>query len=246
MIRRCQALLVTLLLAALVACGSATTSATLSAPTATAAAREPDAPSAGTPSAAPLPRPTPAPSAVPATTLPPTATRPAVAASPADPTATAIPQPTGTIPPGWLVYRGPVAFPVVFAYPPDWEVDDGLFPGTYALFLYGPNGRADNLAIEIYGRGQDPEANIDVLRDQFFYKKTEYCDKTGIERTSYRRISAAQFAILGATCNARTSLGFILVASGLKDGDSWSIDSASPTRARTRSSRTSSTLCSPV
>ena len=56
----------------------------------------------------------------------------------------------------------------------------------------------------------------------------QFCDKTGIERTSYRQLSGAQFAILGATCNASTTLGFIQVASGLKGGDEWNFGMRTP------------------
>jgi hypothetical protein len=156
-----------------------------------------------------------------AANLPATGTPARAATAPPGPTVP--PQPNGPIPAGWKIYRGPVEFPIVFAYPPDWEVDDGLFPDQYALFLYAPNGRAENEEIEIDSAPRQTEANIDVLRDEFFYKKTEYCDKTGIERTSNRRIGDAQFAILGATCNAGTVLGFVQVASGLKGGDEWGV-----------------------
>ena len=146
----------------------------------------------------------------------------------APPAATTIPQPRGTIPAGWQVYRGPTNFPIVIAYPPDWTVDTSLFPAQSVIFIYGPNGVEEEEVVEIVAGAQQAEANIDVLRDDFFYRKTAFCDKTGIEYTERRQISDATFAILGATCDQSTVLYFFQVASGLKNADEWSFVMRTP------------------
>jgi hypothetical protein len=227
MLRR-ESLLLILLLAALAACGTATTSATqvISAPiaTATTAARNPVSPAApapSAPSATPPSRLVSTPSLAPTGGPSPTATRPPAAASPAAPTA--VPQPNGTLPPGWKVYRGPVEFPVVVAYPPDWTVNDSNLPGQRVIYLYGPEGREAVERIDI-GVGQTQTgANIDVQRDQFFLLHSQFCGRKGIEFTEYRQVSGATFALLGATCDASNELSFMLVASGLTGGDEWDI-----------------------
>ncbi len=223
-----------LLLAALVACGGATTTSnqTLAEPTATAAPRSSAAPSVGAdppvaPSAAPaLSATASVPSALPAapaSSAPPTAPRP-LGQAPALPPA---PTTVAAIPAGWRVYRGPAEFPIAVAYPPGWTVDDSLFPEQSVIFIYGPD-RQDDEMVEIVGGSQQADANIDVLRDEFFYKKTEFCEKTGIEGTEQRRVANAQFAILRATCDSSNTLTFLQVASGLKGGDEWSIAMRTP------------------
>jgi hypothetical protein len=121
------------------------------------------------------------------------------------------------------VYRGPVAFPVVIAYPPDWTVDDSLLPGQRLVSFYGPGGREDGERIDItIGRARSG-VDIDALRDAFFREGSAFCDAKGIEYTAYRQIAGATFAILGATCDASGGLSFLQVASGLKGGDEWNI-----------------------
>ena len=148
-------------------------------------------------------------------------TRPPAAASPAGPTA--IPQPSGAIPAGWQVYRGPAEFPIVVAYPPDWTVNASQLPGQRVIYLYGPDGRGAVERIDI-GVGQTQTgANIDVQRDAFFYRKSAFCDRKGIEFTEHRPVAGATFAVLGATCDASNELSFMLVASGLVGGDEWNV-----------------------
>lgn len=214
-----------LLLAGLVACGGATTTSSgglLADPTATAI---PAGPGGITPtlvatapsSAAPTPRPTVAATTVPAATRPP-APSPAATAG-----ATAVPQPNGTVPAGWKVYRGPVEFPFVVAYPPDWSVDGSLLPEQRIIFLYGPDGRESTERIDIEIGQTQTGANIDAQRDAFFYRKSEFCAQKGIERTDHRQVSGVAFAILWATCDASNDLSFMQVASGLWGGDEWNV-----------------------
>jgi hypothetical protein len=139
--------------------------------------------------------------------------------------APATPQPNGTIPTGWKVYRGPADFPFVIAYPPDWTVDDSLFPDQSVIYINGPSG---NDTVEIDGSAQQSGANIDVLRDEFFNEKTPFCDKKGIESTSKRQLSGVSFSILGATCDQSDELFYLLVASGVKNDDEWSFAMRTP------------------
>ncbi|HEY8597090.1 MAG TPA: hypothetical protein VIL85_01590 [Thermomicrobiales bacterium] len=211
-----------LLLLGLVACGGAP-AATVSQPL-----------GAATAAAAPSAAPTTTPRAVAATTA--TAAAPGSPATPGSagiptrvPGAPAAQQPGGPVPAGWQVYRGPREFPIVIAYPPDWTADDSYFPAQYVLFLYGPAKNVDEEeSVEITAGPEDPGANIDVLRDDFFYRKTPFCDKTGIEYTTQRQLTGAAFAILGATCDQSNELAFFQVASGLKGGDGWNIAMRTP------------------
>ena len=83
---------------------------------------------------------------------------------------TAVPQPNGTIPAGWLVYRGPAYFPFAIAYPPDWTLDDSLLPEQRVIFLEGPDAGTYNEEIYIEFGDTATGANIDVQRDDFFYR----------------------------------------------------------------------------
>ena len=212
-------------LAGLMACGQGPATVavrSLDEPTPTAAAtgRGAATPAIGT---------TPAASAPPTATRPPGSAPPAPTRAPASPTAgggaPAVPQPNGTIPAGWQVYRGPAALPVVVAYPPDWTVDDSLFPDQAIISINGPSG---NDTVEIDGAAQQSGANIDVLRDEFFNKKTAFCDAKGIEMTATRPVSGVPFAVLGATCEQSSELFYLLVGSGVKGGDEWSIAMRTP------------------
>jgi hypothetical protein len=225
-----------LLLAALTACGGATATApaqTLADPTATVAptrtpapsvaARASAAPSAPVASAAPGATAAPSAAATARASAAPTATRaPAASASaPAGPTA--VPQPNGAVPAEWQVYRGTPEFPFVVAYPPDWTLDDSLLPEQKIIFLYGPGEQSDferiDIAFSETGNGED----IDVQRDEFFNRESEFCLEKGIEYTEHRQVSGAAFAILGATCDNGGDLSFLQVASGLVGGDEWNI-----------------------
>lgn len=208
---RWRSILLGLLIAALVACGGAVATPNQAGDTATATAP----PSKSAPTGAPPLAPGTPKTAATAATVP-TATRTASAGTP-------IPQPNGTLPAGWKVYRGPREFPIVIAYPPDWTVDTSYFPDQAVIFIYGPNGREEQEVVEIVGGMQEADANIDVLRDDFFQKKSEFCEKKGIEYTEQRKLSGATFAMLGAACEQSNDLYYLLVASGLKNGDEWSI-----------------------
>jgi hypothetical protein len=83
-------------------------------------------------------------------------------------------------------------------------------------------------SVEITAGPEEPDANIDVLRDDFFYRKTPFCNKTGIEYTTRRQLTGATFAILGAACDQSDELAFFQVASGLKRGDGWNIVMRTP------------------
>jgi hypothetical protein len=209
--------LVGLLLVTLVACGGAAAPApsqALTEPTATAAPGGAPAPAAGgtatTPSTPDISRAT-------ATTAPPSSSRPAAT------TATAVPQPNGTIPAGWQIYRGSAAFPFVVAYPPDWTVDDSLLPEQRIIYLYGPDGREGVERIDIEIGETQSGAEIDAQRDAFFQRKSDFCDKKGIERTEHRQVSGVTFALLWATCDESNDLSFMQVASGLWNGDEWNV-----------------------
>jgi hypothetical protein len=211
--------LVGLLLVTLVACGGAAAPApsqALTEPTATAAPGGAPAPAAGgtatTPSTPDISRAT-------ATTAPPSSSRPAATTAAARTT----PQPNGTIPAGWQIYRGSAAFPFVVAYPPDWTVDDSLLPEQRIIYLYGPDGREGVERIDIEIGETQSGAEIDAQRDAFFQRKSDFCDKKGIERTEHRQVSGVTFALLWATCDESNDLSFMQVASGLWNGDEWNV-----------------------
>jgi hypothetical protein len=111
----------------------------------------------------------------------------------------------------------------VIAYPPDWNVDDSLLPEQRIVYFYGPDGREGVERIDIEIGQTQTGANIDVQRDEFFHRKSEFCEQKGIEYTEHRQIAGVAFAILGATCDASNELSFAQVASGLKGGDEWNI-----------------------
>lgn len=225
---RWRSFLAGLLLAALVACGTATTTSnrSLADPTPTIAPRGPAAPTtsasapatppaSATPTAPPAPRASSGPAA--------TATAPATARTPTRATVGALPQPNGAIPAGWKVYRGSAEFPFVIAYPLDWTADDSLLPEQRIVFFHGPGGPEDAERIDLEISQTGTGANIDVQRDEFFREESEFCEKKGIEYTEHRQVAGVTFAILGATCDASNDLTFMQVASGLKNGDEWNI-----------------------
>lgn len=125
----------------------------------------------------------------------------------------------GNLPAGWTVFRGPAAHPIVIAHPPDWMVDISHFPAQSVIYLNGPSGED---TVEIIWGTRQTEANIDVLRNDCWRQKSEFCDKKGIEHTERRRLSGVPFAILGASCEQSNDLFYLLVASGLKEGAEWS------------------------
>lgn len=140
----------------------------------------------------------------------------------------AVPQPKGTIPAGWLTYRGPVYFPFAIAYPPDWTVDDSLLPEQRVVVFYGPDSGVYNEEIYIELGQTETGADIDVQRDQFFYSRTDFCIERGIEYTTRRTLSGVPFALLGATCEGGDALTFLQVALGLNGGDEWSVSMRTP------------------
>src|SRR4029079_919867 len=134
------------------------------------------------------------------------------------------PRPNGPVPAGWKVYTGPRDFPIVIAYPPDWTVNDSLYPEQLIISLVGPqHGQDQEQRVDIEPAAQPTGANIDVQRDEYFYRKTEFCDGKGIESTARRQVSGAPFATLGATCDQSDVLYFLQVASGVTGGDEWNI-----------------------
>ena len=216
-----KSLLVIVVLIALVACGGTPESIgnqvpTNPAATAPAASKPPSASTGPTASAA-IPTVGPRP----ATASAPPVAAPAPSSAPAPSTSSATkPQPNGPIPVGWKVYYGPRAFPIVIAYPPDWRVDESLYPDQLIIFIVGPHdGENEEERIDIEPAYNGDGANIDVQRDEYFYRKTEFCDQKGIEYIERRQISGAAFAILGATCDQSNVLYFLQVASGVTGGD---------------------------
>jgi hypothetical protein len=228
--RRARSLVfVALLLATLAACGGASGPGGRVAPAGQTATPVPSAAPTSAPpapSAAPVPTATPTSTGLPA--APPAAPRSAApggvpSAAPTSPSGTT-PRPNGPVPAGWKVYTGPRAFPIVIAYPPDWTVDTSLYPAQLIVFLVGPHdGQDEEQRVDIEPAAQPTGANIDVQRDDYYYRKTEFCDGKGIESTAQRQVSGATFATLGATCDQSNTLYFLQVASGVTGGDEWNI-----------------------
>lgn len=236
---RWRAMLPGLLVAGLVACGGAPAATISQAVTNSTATTGPaSAPSAPGGATAPVATATAVTAAAPVTVStrgPATATETATEEDPGetptptrDPGAARGPQPGGVVPAGWKIYYGPRDFPIVIAYPPDWRVDTSLRPEQAVIFIIGPDGESENEMVEIVNGAQQFDANIDVLRDDFFYRKTDFCEKTGIEYTTRRQINGATFALLGATCDSSNTLTFIQAASGLKGGDEWDFAMRTP------------------
>jgi hypothetical protein len=224
--RRARSLVfVALLLATLAACGGASGSGGRVAPAGQTAT---PAPNAAPTSAPPAPSSAPAPTATPSSSGLPAAPRSAApggvpSAAPTSPSGTT-PRPNGPVPAGWKVYAGPRDFPIVIAYPPDWTVDDSLYPEQLIISLVGPqHGQDQEQRVDIEPAAQPTGANIDVQRDEYYYRKTEFCDGKGIESTAQRQVSGATFATLGATCDQSNVLYFLQVASGVTGGDEWNI-----------------------
>lgn len=217
-----------LLLVALVACGSAATTSnqSLADPTLTVAPRGSAAPTAGVSAPA-----TPGAPATATITAVPRASSAAAATATAPPASTptqattgVLPQPNGTIPAGWNVFRGPREFPFAIAYPPNWTVDQSLYPEQQIIYFVGPSGNTDEESVAIISGARQTDANIDVLLDDFYQQKSAYCDREGVEFTEYRQITDATFAILGAACDQGGVLFFLQVGAGLKGGDQWDIE----------------------
>lgn len=190
---RWRAFLPGLLLTGLVACGGAVTTSpqVLTEATAPATPRGSATPRASASPAAASSSTTAA--AAPTVTRLPGAPPTTIATRTVASAATPVPQPNGTIPRGWKVYRGPIEIPFVIAYPPDWTVDDSYFPDQYIVFINSPSG-ADSVEIEF--AANQSGSNIDVLRDEFFNKKSAFCDKKGIENTSHRQMVAPQATVV--------------------------------------------------
>jgi hypothetical protein len=114
-------------------------------------------------------------------------------------------------------------------------VDDSLLPGQRAVSLIGP-GAAEGVAdtVDIEASAQPDEPNIDVLRDAYFYRKSAFCDRKGIAATWYRQLDSVAFSLLGADCESSDALSYLQVASGVKDGDAWSVALRTPYERKDR------------
>jgi hypothetical protein len=105
------------------------------------------------------------------------------------------------------------------AYPPDWDVDESEAVSDNQVTFTSP----DETEIAIVGTQarRDPNANVDVLRDQFFQGQSGFCDRTGIDATATEQISGLTFATLGATCATDGVLLYIYTGIGLNDQVPW-------------------------
>jgi len=171
-------------------------------------------------------------------TAPPTATAPratpATAIAPAATTRTSSATPTGAgaVPASWQTYNGGARVPFTIAYPPDWTVDDSRATQG-RVYIYGPGVTQpyeDALWILIATTGSPtPDANIDVLRDQYF--ATEIKDphpEAGIDVTRRNEFSGLPFASLGTTFNSGTTLCYAYIGLAVRDGVPWRFRLNSP------------------
>ena len=164
-----------------------------------------------------------APRATPSTVIAPAATVRPGAATPAN---------DGAIPAGWQTYNGGARVPFMIAYPPDWTVDDSRATQG-RVSLYGPGVNQpyeDALWILIATTGSPvPDANIDVLRDQYF--ATEIKDlhpEAGIDVTRRNEFSGLPFAALGTTFDSGTTLCYAYIGLAVRDGVPWRFRLNSP------------------
>lgn len=142
------------------------------------------------------------------------------------------PSASGAIPAGWQIYGGTVRVPFTIAYPPDWTVDDSR-ANQGRVYIYGPGVTQpyeDALWILIGTTGQaEPDANIDVLRDQYF--ATEIKDphpEAGIDVTRRNTFSGLTFASLGATFNSNGQLCYAYIGLAVRDQVPWRFRLNSP------------------
>ena len=119
------------------------------------------------------------------------------------------------MPAGWKVYSGTKS-PFVIAYPPDWVVDEAELGKVY---FRAPG--AVPFALIYTGGGPDPNANVDVLRDQLFKNLTLPCGKTGIDTTRNETYSGITFATLGSTCDQADGLQYVYTGLGLRNQVPW-------------------------
>ena len=159
---------------------------------------------------------------------PATASTPAATARPD----TATPPSTGAVPTGWQTYDGGARVPFTIAYPPDWTVDDSRATQG-RVYIYGPGVTQpfeDALWLLIATTGNPaPDANIDVLRDQYF--ATEIKDphpEAGIDVTRRNEFSGLPFASLGTTFNSGTVLCYAYIGLAVRDGVPWRFRLNSP------------------
>jgi len=164
-----------------------------------------------------------APRATPATAIAPAATaRPS----------TATPASASAVPVGWQTYNGGARVPFTIACPPDWMVDDSRATQG-CVYIYGPGVTQpyeDALWILIATAGSPaPDANIDVLRDQYF--ATEIKDphpEAGIDVTRRNEFSGLPFASLGTTFNSGSTLCYAYIGLAVRDGVPWRFRLNSP------------------
>lgn len=75
------------------------------------------------------------------------------------------------------IYQGTLAFAI--AYPSDWRVDDKSATGL--VYFYAPvPTQTTFLVIATTGKSQ-PDANLDVIRDDWYQSRTQTCGKFAIE-----------------------------------------------------------------
>ncbi len=146
-----------------------------------------------------------------------TATRRAATASPEL-------QPRGTVPAGWLVYRG--ALPFAITYPSDWRVDDKSATGL--VYFYAPVPTQTTFLVIATTSQPSPETNLDVLRDSWFKSRTGACTRFAIARTDQERYADTQLATVGATCDIQQQLAYSYTGLGLRQQVPWIFELNAP------------------
>ena len=165
------------------------------------------------------------------TTTPRPLPTPTVAAA-LPPTATAAPPPRYRGPPpventplgappgaDWQVYNGHPNAPFALYYPPGWEIDEES-AANGLIYVRPPSGPNTWMLVATTGK-PEPNANIDVLRDQYYNNTLGECTSKAIDRTNYTEYSGLTFAGLGATCETTSGLNYARIGLGLRGQVPW-------------------------
>lgn len=133
--------------------------------------------------------------------------------------------PLGSVPAGWQTYGGNTRVPFAIAYPPGWTVDDSR-SSEGRVYFYGPGVSEpfeDALWALIATTGRaEPNANIDVLRNQYFAAELKGAHpEAGIDVTRVNQFSGLTFASLGATFDVDYRLCYAYIGLGLRGQVPW-------------------------
>jgi len=150
--------------------------------------------------------------------------RPSVAPT-ARPSTSAVKPPIGPAPAGWRTYSGTAKTPFSIYYPPNWTVDDSK-AAEGRIYFYGPGVKepiANQLWVLIATTGiRDPNANVDVLRDQYFKEQIkDGHPEAAIDIDRQNKFSGITFASLGATFNEAKELCYAYIGLGLNNQVPW-------------------------